>query len=44
MAALGAALTIVPSEGGLTTRKLILDMIEAARQLSEAPTLTGLTS
>src|SRR3954470_3725868 len=37
MAALGAALTILPSEGGLTTRKLILDMIEAARQLSEAP-------
>ncbi len=37
MAALGAALTIVPSEGGLTTRKLILDMIEAARQLSQAP-------
>jgi cysteine synthase len=27
----------VPSEGGLTTRKLILDMIEAARQLSQEP-------
>lgn len=37
MAALGAELTLVPSEGGLTTRKLILDMIEAARQLSRAP-------
>ena len=31
MAAFGAELTIVPSEGGLTTKKLILDMIEAAR-------------
>ena len=37
MAALGAELTLVPSEGGLTTRKLILDMIEAARRLSQAP-------
>jgi cysteine synthase A len=37
MAALGAELTIVPSEGGLTTKKLILDMIETARQLSRAP-------
>ena len=37
MAALGARLTLVPSEGGLTTRTLILDMIAAARQLSEAP-------
>ena len=37
MAALGAELTLVPSEGGLTTKKLILDMIEAARVLSEAP-------
>ncbi|HYH45463.1 MAG TPA: cysteine synthase family protein [Thermoanaerobaculia bacterium] len=37
MAALGAELTLVPSEGGLTTRKLILDMIEAARQLSQEP-------
>src|ERR671927_860943 len=33
MAALGAELTLVPSEGGLTTRKLILEMIEAARAL-----------
>jgi cysteine synthase A len=37
MAALGAELTLVPSEGGLTTRQLILDMIEAARRLSRAP-------
>jgi cysteine synthase len=37
MAALGAELTLVPSEGGLTTRKLILDMIEAARRLAEEP-------
>jgi cysteine synthase A len=35
--ALGAELTLVPSEGGLTTRKLILDMIEAARRLSQEP-------
>ncbi len=37
MAALGAQLTLVPSEGGLTTRKLILDMIETARGLSQEP-------
>jgi cysteine synthase A len=37
MAALGAELTLVPSEGGLTTRKLILDMIETARGLSREP-------
>lgn len=37
MAALGAQLTLVPSEGGLTTKKLILDMIEAARALSREP-------
>jgi cysteine synthase A len=35
MSAFGAELTLVPSEGGLTTRKLILDMIEAARELSQ---------
>ncbi|HEX8174019.1 MAG TPA: cysteine synthase family protein [Pyrinomonadaceae bacterium] len=34
MAALGAELTLVPSEGGLTTKKLILDMIETARTIS----------
>jgi len=37
MAALGAELTLVPSEGGRTTKKLILDMIEAARTLSRQP-------
>ena len=37
MAALGAELTLVPSEGGLTTRKLIMDMIEKARALSQEP-------
>ncbi len=37
MAALGAELTLVPSEGGLTTRKLILDMIETARAMSREP-------
>ena len=37
MRALGAELTLVPSEGGLTTKKLILDMIEKARELSQEP-------
>ena len=37
MAALGAELTLVPSEGGLTTKQLILDMIETARRLSREP-------
>ena len=37
MRALGAELTMVPSEGGLTTKKLILDMVAAARQLSREP-------
>jgi len=37
MTALGAELTLVPSEGGLTTRLLILDMIETARALSREP-------
>jgi cysteine synthase len=37
MAALGAELTLVPSQGGLTTKKLILDMIAAARELSREP-------
>jgi cysteine synthase len=36
MAAL-AELTLVPSEGGRTTKKLILDMIETARRLSQEP-------
>ena len=37
MRALGANLTLVPSEGGRTTKKLILDMIETARSLSRKP-------
>ena len=37
MKALGAELTLVPSEGGRTTKKLILDMIETARRLSQEP-------
>jgi len=37
MAALGAELTLVPSEGGRTTKKLILDMIEVARALAREP-------
>ena len=37
MAAFGAELTLVPSEGGLTTKKLILDMIAAAKEASQRP-------
>lgn len=37
MQALGAELVLVPSEGGKTTKKLILDMIETARRMSESP-------
>jgi cysteine synthase A len=37
MVAFGAELTLVQSEGGRTTRKLILDMIETARRLSQEP-------
>jgi cysteine synthase A len=37
MAAYGAELILVPSEGGRTTKKLILDMIAAARALSQQP-------
>ena len=37
MRALGAELTLVPSEGGLTTKQLILDMIETARGMSREP-------
>lgn len=37
MKALGAELTLLPSEGGRSTRKLILDMIEAAREISREP-------
>ena len=37
MAALGAEITLVPSEGGRTTKKLILDMIDTARRMSQEP-------
>jgi cysteine synthase A len=37
MRALGAELTLVPSEGGRTTKKLILDMIATARAISQEP-------
>jgi cysteine synthase A len=37
MSALGAELTLVPSEGGLTTKRLILDMIDAAEKVSRQP-------
>ncbi|PKL82053.1 MAG: cysteine synthase [Ignavibacteriae bacterium HGW-Ignavibacteriae-3] len=35
MEGFGAELTMVPSEGGLTTKKLILEMIETAREFSK---------
>jgi len=37
MAALGAELTLVPSAEGFTTKGLILEMIETARELSREP-------
>jgi len=37
MAALGAELTLVPSEGGLITKQLIQDMVEVARGMSKRP-------
>lgn len=37
MSALGAELTLVPSEGGLTTKKLILDMIATAKEIAREP-------
>jgi cysteine synthase A len=37
MAAFGAKLTLVQSEGGLFTKKLFLGMIEAAREISREP-------
>ena len=37
MRAFGAELTMVPSEGGRTTKKLILEMVETARALSKTP-------
>lgn len=37
MAAYGAELTLVASDGGRITKRLILDMIEVAREISRAP-------
>jgi cysteine synthase A len=37
MEALGAELTLVPSDGGLINKNLILRMIEAAREISREP-------
>ena len=37
MEAMGATITLLPSEGGKTTRQLILNMIECARSLADAP-------
>ena len=37
MAAFGADLTLVPSEGGRTTKKLIQDMIATAKEISQRP-------
>jgi len=37
MAAFGAELTMIPSEGGYTTKKLILQMIDAAKEFSLKP-------
>ncbi|MFO7445690.1 MAG: cysteine synthase family protein [Ignavibacteriaceae bacterium] len=37
MSAFGAELTMVPSEGGQTTKKLIHDMIEKAKEYSQKP-------
>ena len=37
MRALGAELTLVPSDGGLSTKKLFLEMIETTRRLSREP-------
>lgn len=37
MQALGAELTLVPSEGGLSTKKLFLEMIDVAREMGRLP-------
>ncbi|WP_220503769.1 PLP-dependent cysteine synthase family protein [Microbispora sp. H13382] len=37
MAAFGAELTLIPSEGGMITKALILSMIDTARELSRRP-------
>ena len=34
MSAFGADLTIIPSEGGLASKKMFLEMIETAREIS----------
>jgi cysteine synthase len=44
MAAFGAELTLIQSEGGLITKPLILGMIEAAREIVASHTPTGRTS
>jgi cysteine synthase A len=37
MVALGAELTLVPAPGGITTKEVILEMIETARKMASAP-------
>ena len=37
MSAFGAELTLIASEGGLTTKKLILEMIQATKEYSQRP-------
>ena len=37
MAAFGADLILVPSEGGRITKKLVMDMIQAAKEISRQP-------
>ena len=37
LTAFGAELTMIPSERGLTTKRLILDMIDAAKEFSKQP-------
>lgn len=37
MSAFGAELTIIPSEGGLFTKKLFLEMIATAKEISQRP-------
>ena len=41
MEAFGAELTLVPSEGGLTTKKLIFDMIDKAMKITEKKVDSG---
>lgn len=44
MAAFGAELTLVPSEGGKFTKQLFLDMIATAREMSRQRIHTGQTN